>query len=136
MTATSFWRLTVRSSFSAAHALRGYQGKCENLHGHNYAVEMNVDGDTLDDDIEFAVDFSILKQHLNDVLDILDHKNLNELEPFTRMNATAENLARYLFKKLKEQLSELPVVLHSVTVWETEKQGATYFETAPMTARL
>ena len=136
MTTTTFWRLTVRSSFSAAHALRRYQGKCENLHGHNYAVEMNVDGDTLDDDIEFAVDFSILKQHLNDVLETLDHRNLNELEPFTRMNATAENLARYLFKKLKQQLSGLPVELHSVTVWETEKQSATYFETAAIPARL
>ena len=133
---TTFWRLTVRSSFSAAHALRGYQGKCENLHGHNYAVEMNVDGYRLDDDIEFAVDFSILKRHLNDALEALDHKNLNELEPFTRMNATAENLARYLFKKLKIQLSGLPVELHSMTVWETEKQGATYFEAAAKPSRL
>ncbi len=136
MTAKTFWRLTVRSSFSAAHALRGYQGKCENLHGHNYEVEMNVDGDSLDSDIEFAVDFSILKRHLNEVLESFDHKNLNELEPFTKMNATAENLARYLFKKLKVQLSGLPVELHSVTVWETEKQSATYFETVVMPANL
>ena len=97
---------------------------------------MNVDGYRLDDDIEFAVDFSILKRHLNDALEALDHKNLNELEPFTRMNATAENLARYLFKKLKIQLSGLPVELHSMTVWETEKQGATYFEAAGKPTKL
>ncbi len=123
-----FWRLTVRSSFSAAHALRNYQGKCENLHGHNYAVEMITEGAKLDEDVEFIADFSILKQCLNDVLALLDHRNLNELEPFTRINATSENLARYLFHQIRPKLAALPVELYGITVWETEKQCATYVE--------
>ena len=123
-----FWRLTVRSSFSAAHALRNYRGKCENLHGHNYVVEMITEGAQLTEDVAFVADFSELKQYLNEALDALDHKNLNELAPFTTINATSENLARYLFQELKQKLAKLPVELYGVTVWETEKQCATYIE--------
>ena len=122
------WRLTVRSCFSAAHALRNYKGKCENLHGHNYLVEMTAEGTALDEQVEYLADFSVLKEHLNGVLELLDHANLNERAPFAHINATSENLARYIYQRLTQRLAELPVKLYSVTVWETEKQGATYME--------
>ena len=125
---SSFWRLTVRSNFSAAHALRAYHGKCENLHGHNYTVEMTADGSQLTEDTEFIADFSVLKSMLNQELEKLDHKNLNELEPFTSINPTSENIACYLFKRLKKAMASFPAELYSVTVWETDKQSATYIE--------
>ncbi len=124
----SVWRLNVISGFSSAHALRSYHGKCENLHGHNYKVEMCVEGRKLVEDTEFIMDFSLLKMLLNEELDHLDHKNINELEPFTALNPTSENIAYFLYNKLKEKLKPYPVGLYSVTVWETEKQSATYLE--------
>jgi queuosine biosynthesis protein QueD len=124
----SFWRLTVRSEFSAGHALRHYQGKCESPHGHNFSVEAEVEGDTLTRDTEFLVDFSVLKKQLNAVLDTLDHKNLNLTPPFDTLNPTSENLARYIFQLLSPAITPLGVRLHSVTVGEKAAQSATYYE--------
>jgi len=124
----SLWRLTVRGEFASAHALRHYQGKCESLHGHNYAVEMVVEGETLTPDTELVVDFSILKKELRTELGIIDHVNLNEYPPFDTVNPSSENLARYLYRKMKDRLSEMPVRLYSLTVGETAMQSATYME--------
>lgn len=125
---TSLWRLTVREEFSSAHALRHYQGKCESLHGHNYSVEMTVEGRTLTQNTEFVADFTTLKKILREELTKLDHKNLNDLSPFDTVNPTSENLARYLYQKLKQNLKDIPVRLYSVTVGETARQSATYME--------
>ena len=122
------WRLNVLSEFSAAHALRAYQGKCENLHGHNYKVEMCVEGARLVEQTEFVMDFSLLKKMLKEELDWLDHKNINDLEPFTRINPTSENIACFLYQRMKARLDACPVALRSITVWETDKQSATYME--------
>lgn len=124
----SIWRLTVRGDFSAAHALRHYQGKCENMHGHNYAVEMMVEGQTLTPDTELLMDFSVLKRMLRTELEILDHRDLNATPPFDRINPSSENLARYLWQRLEPQLRGLPVRLTSVTVSEKSAQSATYCE--------
>ena len=124
----SIWRLTVRGEFASAHALRHYQGKCESLHGHNYAVEMVVEGETLTPDTELVVDFSILKKELRTELGLIDHVNLNEYPPFDTVNPSSENLARYLYRKMKVRLSEMPVRLYSLTVGETAMQSATYME--------
>ncbi|WP_298068385.1 6-carboxytetrahydropterin synthase QueD [uncultured Mailhella sp.] len=124
----SLWRLTIREEFAAAHALRHYQGKCETLHGHNYAVEMIVEGRTLTPDTELVVDFALLKKELRGELALLDHQNLNELSPFDTVNPSSENLARYLYQKLKQRLKDMPVRMYSMTVGETARQSATYME--------
>jgi 6-pyruvoyltetrahydropterin/6-carboxytetrahydropterin synthase len=122
------WRLAVRSEFSAGHALRHYGGKCETLHGHNFSVEMVVEGDSLQEDTEVLVDFTVLKVRLNKALESLDHSVLNERAPFDRINPSSENLARHLWSILAQAMEEPGVRLHSVTVGEKAGQSATYME--------
>ena len=124
----SLWRLTVRGEFASAHALRHYQGKCESLHGHNYAVEMVVEGETLTHDTELVVDFTVLKKELRAELALIDHVNLNEYPPFDTVNPSSENLARYLYRNMKVRLAAMPIRLYSLTVGETAMQSATYME--------
>lgn len=125
---TSFWRLTVRSDFSAAHALRNYGGKCESPHGHNFSVEAVVQGENLTPDTELLVDFSLLKRDLKSVLELLDHKDLNATPPFDRINPSSENLSRFIFQKLAPLAAGRGVKLHNVTVGEKAAQSATYYE--------
>ena len=122
------WRLTVRSEFSAGHALRHYEGKCENLHGHNFAVELTVEGDSLTPDTELLSDFKILKQFLKDVLETLDHRILNDVPPFDRINPSSENLARHIWQQMRAPLEACGVRPHAVTVSEKAAQSATYME--------
>lgn len=124
----SLWRLTVRGEFASAHALRHYQGKCESLHGHNYSVEMVVEGETLTPDTELVVDFTVLKKELRAELALIDHVNLNEYPPFDTVNPSSENLARYLYRNMKVRLASMPIRLYSLTVGETAMQSATYME--------
>ena len=124
----SLWRLTVRGEFASAHALRHYQGKCESLHGHNYSVEMVVEGETLTPDTELVVDFTVLKKELRAELALIDHVNLNEYPPFDLVNPSSENLARFLYRNMKTRLADMPVRLNSLTVGETAMQSATYME--------
>lgn len=124
----ALWKLTVRGDFAAAHALRHYEGKCEDLHGHNYLVEMVVEGETLTPDTELVADFTLLKRELRAELALIDHRYLNELPHFDVINPSSENLARYLYRKMKERLSNLPVRMYSMTVGETPLQSATYQE--------
>jgi 6-pyruvoyltetrahydropterin/6-carboxytetrahydropterin synthase len=123
-----FWQLTVRSEFSAAHALRHYQGKCENMHGHNFGVAVTVQGQTLDPKTEMLVDFKVLKTALKTVLEQLDHHILNDTPPFDIQNPSSENLSRYIWQRMAALLCDLPVQLHSVTVSEKDAQSATYRE--------
>lgn len=124
----SVWYLTVRGEFSAAHALRHYQGKCENMHGHNYGAELTVRGEKLSSDTELAMDFSEMKKIFREVLDQLDHHILNETPPFDVINPSSENLARYIWKQLEPRLAHSSVELYSVTVSEKNAQSATYRE--------
>ncbi len=124
----SIWQLTVRADFSSAHALRHYQGKCENLHGHNYLAEMVVEGEVLTQDTELVTDFSILKKILREELSTIDHCNLNEKAPFDTINPSSENIARYLWNCIKPRLQEYPIKLYSVSVSEKSAQTATYRE--------
>ncbi|MDR3358403.1 MAG: 6-carboxytetrahydropterin synthase QueD [Desulfovibrio sp.] len=131
---TAFWRLAVRDEFSAAHALRGYGGKCEGLHGHNFAVELTVEGSGLAADTGMLLDFSILKSLLKEILAGLDHRVLNETPPFDALNPSSENLARHVWRAAAERLATHPgsragaVRLHSVSVAEKGAQNATYME--------
>ena len=122
-----FWRLKISSEFSASHALRHYQGKCENIHGHNFTVDIEVDGCELTKDTEFLVDFGILKKELKEVLTMLDHKDLNSTAPFDTQNPTSENIAAFICQELEGRLAVYGVVVHSVRVGEKRGQSATFY---------
>lgn len=128
------WRLTVRSQFSAAHALRHYQGKCERLHGHNFAVELHVEGDTLAEDTHMLVDFSVLKDALAHALAPLDHLLLNEISPFDNLNPSSEQLARYIALAAAQFLRGCPAAKHVRVVGAavSEKDTQTALWLAPV----
>ena len=111
--------------FDAAHALRGYQGKCEALHGHRFKVVATVKGNKLDK-IGLAYDFTLLKKYLGEILAKYDHTNLNEVPPFNRNNPSSENIATTVYKELKKKLTEAPVSLVKIEVWESPQSRVTY----------
>lgn len=122
------FRLKVQDHFSSAHYLRNYQGACENLHGHNWKVELIVEGETLND-IDILIDFKDLKKILKDVLSELDHRLINELPFFQVNNPSSENIAKYIFHRVKEKLSPYKNIrVKEVAVYETEKASASYLE--------
>jgi len=113
----------VQGAFSSAHNLRGYKGKCEELHGHNWMVELIVKSEQLDN-IGMVLDFKFLKKKLSAVLEEMDHKYLNHLAFFRKINPTSENIAKYIYGRLKPSIS----LLNCVTVWENSTSSATYEE--------
>ncbi len=117
------YEIGVIRRFSAAHRLRNYNGKCENLHGHNYKVEVAVQGNTLVNGM--LIDFVVLKQKIDTIINALDHSYLNETEPFTKIEPSAENIAEYFYKALSAQMPGT-VFLSSVTVWESDDNWAIY----------
>jgi 6-pyruvoyltetrahydropterin/6-carboxytetrahydropterin synthase len=120
------FEVSVEHTFAAGHALRNYRGKCENVHGHNYRVQVTLRGEKLDATGMLA-DFVELKRILRAISEPLDHVFINDLPPFTELNPTAENMAWYFCEKLQEQLGpENPVEVAEVKVWETDIQSATY----------
>ena len=119
------YEITVEKHFDAAHYLRGYQGKCENMHGHRYTVKVKVSAEKLND-IGLAYDFTDLKRHLKEILERYDHTCLNEVPPFDKINPSAENIAAAIYNELKEKLSADPVTLTAVEAWETPEQGVAY----------
>ena len=123
------YQITIKSHFSAAHQLRDYEGECENLHGHNWLVEVFVEGDELEPN-GLLIDFREMKKITGDVLVEIDHRNLNEVPPFTEANPTSENLARWLFRRILDRLADRvpPLRLSKVMVWESETSGASYSE--------
>jgi len=116
----------IERNFSSAHQLRGYRGKCENLHGHNYKIEIYARGRELNN-IGLLVDFVELKEAADDLVTYLDHKNLNELEPFvTEQNPSAENVARFILKRLAARIDDDRVQIYKVRCFETPTSVATY----------
>lgn len=122
------YRLTVRGGFSASHQLRNCRSKCENLHGHNFSAAILVEGERLDPDMEILLDFSILKRELREALAELDHKHLNDIPPFDRINPSSENVARHLFQRLAPRVAAHGARLVEVEVGEKEGQSAAYRE--------
>ena len=122
------WFLRVRADFSASHQLRHYGGKCEALHGHNFQVEVEVCGKELDFETGILIDFKILKQHLQTVLDKLDHKHLNDLDEFQENNPSSELLAKFIFQQMKKLLAGERVKLSYVMVAEKNSSMAFYRE--------
>lgn len=118
------YRLRTELDFSSAHLLKGYQGACSQLHGHNWRVELFVVGERLDD-IGILVDFKVLRKHLSKLLKgKLDHKFLNDVVDF---NPTAENLSRYIFFYLKKCFVNYPIKVDRVRVWENDKNYCEFF---------
>jgi 6-pyruvoyltetrahydropterin/6-carboxytetrahydropterin synthase len=122
------FQISVDESFSAGHALRGYKGKCENPHGHNYKVRVIVEGPDLDS-IGLLQDFTHLKRVMREIIGGVDHKFLNDQAPFDTVNPSAENLAKYFYEETTRQMTVAPngARIASVTVWETDTASATYW---------
>ena len=121
------YELTVISDFAAAHNLRQYEGECENLHGHNWNVEVTVASKKLNK-IGLGVDFKILKRTLENILKRLDHKYLNEIQPFDKENPSSENIARYIFKQFQKEIKDKNIKTARVKVWESENAAPVYYE--------
>ena len=119
------YEVSVEKHFDAAHYLRGYRGKCEELHGHRYRVLVRVTADRLDD-IGLACDFADIKRYLNEILDRFDHTCLNDVPPFDRINPSSENIAATIYDELAGKLASEPVTLTCVEAWETPHQGVAY----------
>ena len=119
------YQVSVEQHFDAAHYLRGYKGKCENVHGHRFKVVATISREGLDE-IDLAYDFVELKGKLKQILDRFDHSLLNEVPPFDKINASSENIASTIYKELAEKLRGEPVTLTAVEVWESPENKITY----------
>ena len=124
------YEVTVESGFSSGHYLRNYRGRCENPHGHNYKVRLTLRGRELDA-TGLLLDFKLLKQVMRPAVEYLDHRMINDLEPFTTINPSAENLARYFYDETRAQLHEMTqgrVTVKDCTLYETDTSFARYYE--------
>lgn len=121
----SKYEVTIVSGFAAAHNLRGYEGSCERLHGHNWKVEVNVGSGSLDS-LGMVVDFRLLRAEAEKIVGRLDHNYLNEVPPFDTVNPSAENIASYVFNEISGAINDDRVRVTSVRVWESEGSAATY----------
>jgi 6-pyruvoyltetrahydropterin/6-carboxytetrahydropterin synthase len=121
------FEVSVDQTFAAGHALRNYKGKCENVHGHNFRVQVIIEGDRLDD-TGLLVDFIDVKNLMRSVIERLDHQFLNEVSPFDVKNPSAENIAEYFYQEMMMGLepTPVPVRIREVKVWETDIQSASY----------
>lgn len=121
------YELMVETDFSAAHQLRGYKGKCEALHGHNWRVQIIVSSDKLND-IGIVIDFHELKAITGNVISQLDHTFLNDVFPFTEINPSSENIAKWIYDSVNKKMKQKNCTVSSVTVWENDTSSATYYE--------
>lgn len=121
------YTLKVLTEFASAHTLREYPGACARMHGHNWKVEVEVIARALDE-IGMGVDFKVIKNAARAIGDRLDHRYLNELEPFTEINPTAENIAAYFYRELVRTLNNDRIRVSSVTLWETDRACVRYAE--------
>ena len=121
------YEIEIRRTFSAAHQLKGYDGDCKNLHGHNYSVVVTMQSPDLDN-IGIAMDFKILKKEVDELIKGFDHKNLSELPEFSQINPTSEVLARTIYRKLSEKLNNGLLKVYKVRIGESENSAITYYE--------
>ena len=124
------FEVSVEYSFAAGHALRGYHGKCENVHGHNYKVRVVVSGEQLDS-AGLLMDFVDVKQAIKALVERLDHRFLNDVTPFDKLNPSAENIAKYFYDEIEPRVGIKGLQVHAVTIWETDTTSATYRRTSP-----
>jgi 6-pyruvoyltetrahydropterin/6-carboxytetrahydropterin synthase len=121
------FEVSVEQTFAAGHALRNYKGACENVHGHNFKVQVTMEGSAVDH-TGMLVDFLDVKASMQNVIAALDHRFLNEIPPFDAINPSAENIAEYFYRQMSSGLAAnpVPVRIREVRVWETDIQSATY----------
>ncbi|BBP45710.1 6-carboxy-5,6,7,8-tetrahydropterin synthase [Thiosulfatimonas sediminis] len=119
--------LKTMLDFAAAHTLRGYPGDCAKLHGHNWKIEVQIVGSKLNE-IGMVVDFKEIKRHAKEVIKELDHTYLNDHPHFASTNPTAENIAAYLYQQIAARIGSQTVQMHSITVWENERNCVIYTE--------
>jgi 6-pyruvoyltetrahydropterin/6-carboxytetrahydropterin synthase len=121
------FEVSVDQTFAAGHALRNYKGSCENVHGHNFRVQVTIEGESLDD-TGMLVDFLDVKKSMQDVIARLDHRFLNEVPPFDVKNPSAENIAEHFYEVMTGDLHKnpVPIRIREVKVWETDIQSASY----------
>ena len=123
------FEVSAEQTFAAGHALRGYQGKCENVHGHNYRVRVTLEGENLNE-IGLLVDFVYMKQVMKRIIEYWDHRFINDLPPFDQINPTAENMALWFCERMQQELAaggaDVPARVKEVTIWETDANIATY----------
>ena len=120
------YEVKIITSFSAAHRLENFYGKCEALHGHKWKVEVCLTGERLGE-AGLVRDFGVVKARTREILEEIDHKFLNELPAFQNLNPSSENLARYLFERLGAVLNDDMVSVSRVSVWESDTSCASYF---------
>jgi 6-pyruvoyltetrahydropterin/6-carboxytetrahydropterin synthase len=120
------YELVVEDHIDSAHYLRGYKGKCENIHGHRYAVRVRLKATNLNE-IGLAYDFTDIKRYLAEIVGRFDHTSLNEVPPFDKINPSAENIAATIYNVLTKNMSQEPVTISAVEVWETPLQGVVYY---------
>ena len=120
------YEVKIITGFAAAHNLRNFKGKCENLHGHNWKIEVVLRGQRLDD-CDLLIDFAEVKAETNRILDELDHNYLNDIPFFQENNPSSENIARYIFEKLTSKFENKGISVYSVSAWESENACATYY---------
>jgi 6-pyruvoyltetrahydropterin/6-carboxytetrahydropterin synthase len=124
------YEVTVEDTFAAGHYLRNYKGKCENPHGHNYKVRVTLAGKDLDK-AGLLLDFKDLREVIKHVIERLDHQMINEVAPFTELNPSAENLAKYFYEETNGRLKSVTqgrVFVRDVTIFETDTTTAKYSE--------
>lgn len=119
------YEVTIRETFSAAHSLRNYGGRCEELHGHNFKVDVTVEASELDE-VGLALDFRTLKEETRKVISLLDHAFLNDLDPFREKNPSSENIAKFIYEGLSRRLQVQGIRVKRVRVWESDSACASY----------
>ena len=118
------YEVSIRKSFSAAHTL-DIGGKCEDLHGHNFTVDITVRSQDLDSE-GLVMDFRVLKGWTDEILNELDHTYLNDLPPFKGLNPSSESVARFIYDRIAEKVQNKNIIVSKVTVWESNTAWATY----------
>lgn len=124
---TKRYTMKILLDFAAAHLLRDYEGVCNRLHGHNWKVEVQVTATSLDN-VGMGMDFKVIKDAARELIGKLDHRNLNDIPPFDKINPTAENISEYLYQELSNELNVDGIKVSTVTLWETDRACVTYSE--------
>lgn len=129
MNKEKIFSVRVRAEFAAAHHIRGYEGECARVHGHNFKVEVEARAPGLNK-IGICFDFKDLKKMLKILIERFDHQDLNTVAPFTDINPTAETLCQFFYGELEREMAANPatanLTLQSVTIWENDRSAATY----------
>ena len=121
------FKLIVKKEFSSAHILHGHPGDCKRMHGHNWLVEAEVQGININE-IGMVIDFKDIKNNLKTIISKLDHQFLNDLEPFINDNPTAENISKYIYKELSNNINTDNIKVSKIKLWETNNSAVTYTE--------